>query len=117
MTSLFVIAGYGALCSLSMLVGNVLGRWWRPGRTAKSYLQHVAAGFVFAAAAVEVLPDVMHRGRAVPAALGFAAGLALTLSIRLLSKRFGGEGAAGIAFIGVVVADIFIDGLLIGVGR
>jgi ZIP family zinc transporter len=70
---------------------------------------------VFATAAVEVLPDVMHRGRPVAASLGFAGGLALTLLIRLLSKRFSAGGRRGIGFVAVALADIFIDGLLIGV--
>jgi ZIP family zinc transporter len=115
MNSLSVVAAYGALCSVSLMAGTAIGRASHPGSGIKGYVQHVAAGFVFAAAAVEVLPRVMRGGRPVAASLGFAAGVAATLAIRLISKRFGGSASGGIAFVAVVITDNFIDGLLIGV--
>lgn len=114
MQSLLSVASYGALATIAMNAGGVLAAYRPPNAKTRSYMQHVAAGFVFAAAAVEVLPDVMHRDQPVPAALGFAAGLALTLAIRLASEKFGRSGANW-SFIGVLIADLLIDGLLIGV--
>jgi ZIP family zinc transporter len=93
-------------------VGAVIAVRRPPGPRARSHVQHVAAGLVFAAAAVEVLPDVMHRDRPLAAALGFAAGVALALAIRLVAER-AGEGRG--AFVGVLATDLFVDGLLIGV--
>jgi ZIP family zinc transporter len=72
---------------------------------------------VFAAVGVEVLPDVVQRNLPLATALGFAVGVALMLAIRTVSEQFGGghAGAGDWTFIGAVVADIFVDGLLIGV--
>lgn len=114
MQSLLSVAGYGALATIAMNAGGVAAAYRPPSAKARSYMQHVAAGFVFAAAAVEVLPDVMHRDQPVAAALGFAAGLALTLAIRLASEKLGAGGGKA-SFVGVLVADLLIDGLLIGV--
>jgi len=77
----------------------------------------VAAGLVFAAAGVEVLPDVLQRDLPLAAAAGFAAGVGLMLAIRTLSRHGETEDGIGPArtLIGVIVIDIFIDGLLIGV--
>jgi ZIP family zinc transporter len=114
MQSLLTVAGYGALATIAMNVGGAVAMYRPPGAKARSYLQHVAAGFVFAAATVEVLPDVMRRDQPVAAGLGFAAGIALTLAIRLVSERLG-ESGSKISFVGVLVVDLLIDGLLIGV--
>ena len=114
MQSLLSVAGYGALATIAMNAGGVVAAYRPPNANARSHLQHIAAGFVFAAATVEVLPDVMHRDQPVFAALGFAAGLALTLAIRLAAEKFGG-GSVNWSFIGVLIADLLIDGLLIGV--
>lgn len=67
MRSLLAVAGYGALASASMVAGGLIAARWPPSARVRSYMQHVAAGFVFAAAAVEILPDVMHRGQPVAA--------------------------------------------------
>lgn len=114
MPSLLSVAAYGALASVAMLAGGLAAAYRPPSAKARSYTQHIAAGFVFAAAAVEVLPDVIHRDQPVAAALGFAAGLALTLAIRLAAEKLRATSGKG-SFVGVLVADLFIDGLLIGV--
>ena len=114
MQSLLSVAGYGALATIAMNAGGVVAAYRPPNANARSHLQQIAAGFVFAAATVEVLPDVMHRDQPVFAALGFAAGLALTLAIRLAAEKFGGS-SVNWSFIGVLIADLLIDGLLIGV--
>jgi ZIP family zinc transporter len=114
MQSLSTVALYGLLATFSLTVGGVAAAYWQPGDKIRSHMQHVAAGFVFAAAAVEVLPDVMHRNEPFAAAIGFAAGLALTLAIRLTSEKLPGSGSNW-SFVGVLVADLLVDGLLIGV--
>ena len=115
MQSLIATASLGVLTSVSIIVGGVAAAFRPPGVRVRSYIQHVAAGFVFAAAAVEVLPDVMHRQRPLAAALGFAAGVALALAIRIVSERAGAGSGSNGSFIGVLVVDLVIDGVLIGV--
>ena len=44
------------------VIGATVAVNTRPGPVLVSAIQHFAAGVVFAAAAVEILPDVMHAG-------------------------------------------------------
>lgn len=110
---------YG-LALLGMILGGVAAAWWRPGQRIRGYIQHFAAGVVFAAVGVEVLPDVMHRDNPVAAGVGFAVGTLSMLIIRALSRRAEsrGEGRVGVpwAMLAAVSVDVFVDGMLIGVG-
>jgi ZIP family zinc transporter len=106
--------------AIGMAGGGALAVWCAPGRTVRSYIQHLAAGIVFAAVGVEILPDVMHRGHPFAVACGFAVGVAAMLAIRALSRAAESSGKAGPGvpwpLIGAVSVDIFVDGMLIGVG-
>jgi ZIP family zinc transporter len=117
MVSLTRVLGYGALCTGSLAAGGTFAAFYPLSDQARSYIQHVAAGLVFAAAGVEVLPDVMHRHQPLAAAIGFAAGVALMLAIRMISDRFENTKRSNGSWtlVGVIVIDIFVDGLLIGV--
>ena len=91
-----------------------------PGRRATSGIQHFAAGVVFAAAAIELLPGVLHQRPGVAVA-GFAAGIVVMFSFRALSttleRRRSEEGPA--LPIGLAVAtgvDFAVDGLVLGAG-
>jgi zinc transporter, ZIP family len=106
--------------AVGMAGGGALAAWCKPGRTVRSYIQHLAAGIVFAAVGVEILPDVMHRGNPFAMACGFAVGVAAMLAIRALSRRAESSGKSGPGLpwplIGAVSVDIFVDGMLVGVG-
>lgn len=106
--------GYGLLCALSLAAGGAFAAYRPASDKVRSYFQHAAAGLVFAAAGVEVLPDVMHRHQPIAAAVGFGIGIVVLLLIRAGSDKLSaGKGALGL--ITVVIVDIFVDGLLIGV--
>lgn len=113
-TSLLLVTGYGLLCAVSLAAGGAVAAFHPPSDRLRSYIQHGAAGLVFAAAGVEVLPDVMHRHMPVAAAIGFAIGIAAMLAIRVGSDKLS-EGRGPWGLVGVVVVDIFVDGVLIGV--
>ena len=92
-----------------------------PGEKLTSGLQHFAAGVVFAAAAIELLPGVLERSPLVAVA-GFAAGIAVMFGFRAASEhlehRREAAGHTGLP-IGLAVAigvDFFIDGLILGAG-
>ncbi|MDQ1671636.1 MAG: zinc transporter, family [Frankiaceae bacterium] len=92
-----------------------------PGTRLTSGLQHFAAGVVFAAAAIELLPDVLHQDPGVAIA-GFAAGIAVMFSFRAVSERAErrreARGQSGLPF-GMLAAtgiDFFIDGVILGAG-
>lgn len=102
----------------AMAVGGAVAAFRPPGARLGSAVQHFAAGVVFAAVAVELLPDVVHRDAPVAAAVGFALGVTLMLGLRSLARRFEGDGEGGggsLATVMIVGVDILIDGLLIGV--
>lgn len=86
----------------------------------QSYLQHFAAGVVFAAVAGEVLPEIMHERSPVGLIIGFALGVVTMLGIKQITEQIGQHEQGGKALptrlIVVVGIDLLIDGLLVGVG-
>ena len=123
-SSLGQVLAFASIPVATMAGGGAVAAFRPPAPRVRSYVQHFAAGLVFAAAAVEVLPDVMHRKAPLAAGIGFAVGVALMLAIREVARRLGAEGEAtsgdgrgeGVwGMVGVIGIDILVDGLLIGV--
>ena len=94
----------------AVLIGSLFAVLRRPGDAFVSGMQHLAAGVVFGAAAVEILPQVMHEASPVATFLGGAIGIAVMLSLKSMEERFKGP----VAMLGAVGIDIFIDGLVLG---
>jgi ZIP family zinc transporter len=119
-----------------MVVGALLAVWRPPGPSLRSAILHFAAGVVFSVAAVEILPLIVHEHSPVVVTLGFALGVALMLALRQLTRYLErrahlrltptpGTVAAEAANAtdqlpwGLLIAigvDIFLDGLLLGIG-
>ncbi|WP_336807558.1 transporter [Fulvimonas yonginensis] len=78
-------------------------------------MQHFAAGVVFSALAVEILPDIMHRRAPLAVLGGFAAGVLLMLGLRIAGCRMEKVSHSPIGMTLVVGTDVLIDGLLIGI--
>ena len=113
MESLLPVLGYGAIPVLAATLGGALTAWRTPGERVQGMVQHFAAGVVFAAAAGELLPDMLRdRGGVLPVVLGAAAGVALMLALRAASKRVG-EVTGLIALTGL---DVLIDGFVVSLG-
>lgn len=113
---LFALAPAIAL-TLAILVARVKA----PSPTARSALQHFAAGVVFSTVAVELLPDLTRTHATVEVVVGFAMGVALLLVIRHVTDEpppaAGGTDAGTRLPVGMLVAvgiDILLDGLLLG---
>ena len=94
----------------AVLIGSLVAVARRPGEAFVSAMQHLAAGVVFAAAAVEILPQVMHEGSPVATFIGGAVGIIVMLSLKAIEGRAKGP----IAMLGAVGVDILIDGLVLG---
>lgn len=94
------------------IAGAVVAVLVRPGPIAVSAIQHFAAGVVFAAAASEILPGVMHGGSIAATLIGGAAGVGLML----LVKHFSAKAVGPIGFLTVIGIDIAIDGVVLGIG-
>ena len=77
-----------------------------------SAIQHFAAGVVFAAAAGEILPDVMHQNSPLATAIGGTLGLGVMLAIKQIESYMKGP----VGLLTMVGVDIFIDGMVLGIG-
>ncbi len=92
-----------------------------PSNRLRSVIEHIAAGVVLAAAAVEVIPTALGMRRPGGLIVGFALGIALMLGVQWLNGRLErvGEGREGtplpVGLIATVAIDLLIDGLLLGV--
>ena len=95
---------------VAVLIGSLFAVSRRPSDAFVSAMQHLAAGVVFAAAAAEILPQVMHEGSPIATFTGGALGILVMLSLKALEDRASGP----IAMLGAVAVDILIDGLVLG---
>ena len=94
----------------AVLIGAIAAVWKKPGPSLTSGIQHLAAGVVFAAAAVEILPQIMHSGSVMATFVGGACGVAVMLSLKSLETRWRGP----VGLLSAVGIDILIDGLVLG---
>ena len=105
---------------VAIIIGGVVAAFRPPGPQLQSYLQHFAAGVVFAAAAGEVLPEIMHERSTIALIVGFALGVAAMLGIKWFTEPLGQRGVdtteQPTSLIVTVGVDLLIDGLLVGVG-
>jgi ZIP family zinc transporter len=104
---------------VAMLVGALIATFRSPGPRVGSAIQHFAGGTVFAAVALELLPDVVRAHAVVSTIVGFAVGVALMLAIRELSMRAEtrskDKSAGNLGLVIAVGVDITIDGFLIDI--
>lgn len=103
---------YTLIPAVAVVLGAAVAVWRRPSPAFASAIQHFAAGVVFAAAAGELLPDIKHRQSVWAVILGGAAGIVLMLLI----KRLGETSKGTLGLVVMVAIDIFIDGLVLGIG-
>lgn len=101
---------YTIIPLVAIVLGAIVAVLRPPGPGLTSAVQHLAAGVVFAAAATEILPQVMHDGSPIATMVGGAAGVATMLSLKSLENRFAGP----LGMLGAVGIDILIDGLVLG---
>lgn len=111
---------YTLLPVAAAAVSGVVAAVRPPGARVTSAVQHLAAGVVFAAAAIELVPGVV-RSAPGPAISGFTAGIAVMFSLNYVAQRAerraeqrGSQLALGL--IATTGADFFIDGIVLGAG-
>lgn len=112
---LYILLPTGAIVG-----GGIAAAFWSPSKVTRSGIQHFAAGVVFAAVAVELLPGVMSKHAPLTVTLGFALGVVSMLAIKWATERAGQQGvqetAQPNALVATIGVDVLIDGLLVGVG-
>ncbi len=95
---------------LAAILGGILTLIRRPSHGVVSAIQHFAAGIVFSAAAVEILPHVKHQGAIWPIVIGGGLGTLAMLGLKVVGERV--HGKAGL--VSLIAADILIDGVVLG---
>ena len=102
------------------VVGGAIAVWRTPSEIVRSVIQHFAAGVVLAAVAGELLPEMTKEHRPLGVVIGFILGVGLMLCVKLVAVRIEArdEATSGgkIGLLVTVAIDIFVDGLLIGMG-
>ena len=93
------------------IIGAIIAVKAKPGPQVVSGVQHFAAGVVFAAAAGEILPDVMHQGSPLATFIGGTLGVSLMLALKQVEQRIKGP----VGLMTMVGIDILIDGLVLGI--
>jgi ZIP family zinc transporter len=122
---------YAIIPLLAPAIGVAIAIYRQPSTQIKSLIRHVAAGLVFAAATVELLPNLLKDKQPLATILGFAAGVSLLL---LINALFGGhyhgdadethdhehvdaEGRGTLpTLMSAIYIDLAVDGLVIGIG-
>lgn len=121
-STIFSVLAYALIPATTILLGGALAVLRPPGAKVRSAVQHLAAGLVFAAVAVEILPGMMHERKPVAAFIGFTIGVALMLLIKRFTEGEESVPVAGktapedrTSLLVTLGLDVLIDGLLIGV--
>lgn len=113
---------YSVIPVATMLLGGGVAIVRKPSGNIRSLILHFAAGVVFSVVAVELLPDVVNTHAPMPLIIGFSAGFILMIIIRKATakkesqttKTINAKIPAGLLI--AIAVDIFIDGLLLGIG-
>ena len=117
------VVAFALLPVLTMALGAAVAALHPPGARTRSGIQHFAAGVVFSVVGVDLLPHILRlHGDALEVALGFAAGVAVMLTVERMTGAHehappghaGGRGGV-LALLTAVGADLLLDGLLVGI--
>lgn len=102
------------LPAAAALVFGLLTLLVRPGARLTSAMQHLAAGLIVSAVAVELLPESMGKGQSISyAVVGYIVGLVIVFGIRMASKRLDEDSSAG--FVATIGLDLALDAILVGI--
>lgn len=118
-TVLLVLA-VTAIPLVSVVIGAFLATSIRLGEVTTSAIQHLAAGLVFAAVSIELVPDMIRGSYFLPVVLGFALGATVMFSLEWFLEKLESSKDEGsqqpTSLLGAVALDLIVDGFLIGVG-
>lgn len=123
MTPLFQkIILFSFLPVVTMIAGGVVAFIRKPSGNIRSLILHFAAGVVFSVVAVEILPDIVKTHSPLQLVIGFTLGFLTMIGVKKLTEgnenKIIGAGTNKIPFslLTAIAVDIFIDGLLLGIG-
>ena len=109
---------FACLPAVFLLIGAVIAALFTPNKVVKSLVQHFASGVVFAAVAVELIPEMLTGEANWTILFGFIAGVLLVLGLHTLAhkvKKSKWRSKIPYSLTAAIGIDLFLDGLLIGV--
>ena len=92
------------------LFGGLITAYRPPSEQLRSVVQHFAAGVVFSAAAVELLPDIIHSNAILPTMIGSTLGIVAMIGLQCAERRIQGQ----VGLVTAAAVDVLIDGLVLG---
>ena len=118
-----MITYYAWVPVLAMGFGGCLATVYHVNARLMSAIQHLAAGIILAVVACEFVPDVLNIQSIGWPVFGFMVGMCLMLVLKVFSERCRQlkrstvvKAALPIGMIAAIAFDIWIDGMLMGVG-
>lgn len=104
----------------AVIIGGTISSYRQPSPGLRVIIQHFAAGVVFSAVALQILPELVLKLTIFPLIFGFSLGVAFMICAgQLIEKLIGDESeVGGASSLGLALAsgtDLFIDGLLLGI--
>jgi ZIP family zinc transporter len=105
-----------------MITGGVIAIIKKPNANIRSLILHFAAGVVFSVVAVELLPDIVKTHTPLPLIIGFSLGFLVMVAIRKLTEEKEAKtvnivkNKLPVSLLIAIAVDVFIDGLLLGIG-
>ena len=118
MTGVGTVLGFVTFPVATAAGGSAVAAWRPPGAWTRSAVQHIAAGLIFAAASLELLPDLVRQHNSTGIFIGSTLGIAAMLGLREFGQRFearSGDRGVAVAVVSLIAADVFLDGLLMGI--
>ncbi|RYY49999.1 MAG: transporter [Chitinophagaceae bacterium] len=113
---------FSCLPVVTMIAGGIIAIIRKPSGNVRSLILHFAAGVVFSVVAVELLPDIVKTHAPLPLIIGFTLGYIVMIGVRKLTedkeevKPIIQNEKVPLSLLIAIGLDIFIDGLLLGIG-
>jgi small-conductance mechanosensitive channel len=108
---------YTIIPVLAVILGSISASLRRPSASFVSAMQHLAAGVVFAAAATEILPQVMHQASPAATLIGGSLGVGTMLALKAIEVViFGAAFLLLMSIMGIDLTAVAVLGGALGVG-
>ncbi len=117
LSTLHNVSIYLSIPIFTIILSSIIFKLVTLDSHSKNMIQHFSAGVVLAALAVELIPELYDTPFKIQLLTGYIVGTILMLTIQKIFSNDHSSGSKSTASLLIAVAiDIFIDGLLVGIG-
>lgn len=103
---------------IGMIIGGLITSVYKPSERFISGTQHLAAGVIFAAVAIELLPRISPNDTPFALTIGFLLGMVIMLILKTITNKIARSKSnynMPIGYVSAIGIDLLIDGTLIGI--